>query len=50
MPKYVEDVCQLQNLIKVSFPKTKLGRDIFLKSLLKIFRARKKQGYFRMRI
>lgn len=43
MPKAVEDVCQLQNLIQVSFLKRILSwrGEIFKKSLLKIFRVGK---------
>lgn len=48
MPTYVEDGCQLQNLIKVSFPDIILhwGGAVFKKCLLKIFRVREKAKLF----
>lgn len=48
MPKHVEDGCQLQNLIKVSFPDIILnwGGAVLKKCLLKIFRIREKAKMF----
>lgn len=48
MPKRAEDVCQLQYLAQMSFPKRILnwGERFFKKSLLKTFRVRKKAKMF----